>query len=186
MQWQLLFVSIAPLVAYMLFWARGESSVGVGAALTVAVLEVIYNSIAIGRIEPVSLLSTVLFAACGMLAWRTQDDFYFKLQPALFEATLAALMIGCEVAFGVPLLVVFAKDYVGLQDALSAYQRGYATVYITTLSRSLPYLMLLHAGLTGYGARARSTWWWFNVRVFGFYLSVAVLFVAERLLGVTP
>jgi intracellular septation protein A len=185
-QWQLLFVSIGPLVVYMLFWARGESRVGMAAAIAVAVVELFYNSIAIGRIEPVSCLSTVLFGACSLFAWRTRDDFYFKMQPALFEAILALVMIWYYLAFGVPLLAVFAKDYVGLQGALSAYQRGYATVYTTTLSRSLPYLMLLHAGLTGYGARARSTWWWFNVRVFGFYVSVVVLFLSERLLGVAP
>ncbi|HSN81260.1 MAG TPA: septation protein IspZ [Polyangiales bacterium] len=186
MQWQLLFVSIAPVVGFMLFWARGEVRVGIACAIAVSAIELVYNYLSLGRIEPVSILSFALFAVFGWLAWRAEDARYFKLQPVAFELVLAAVMIHFYVARGTPLLVTFAEDYVGLHDALSAYQRGYATVYTTTLSKSLPYLMLAHAVLTGYFALKRSTWWWFNVRVFGFYMLVAVLFLVERLLGITP
>jgi intracellular septation protein A len=78
------------------------------------------------------------------------------------------------------------EEHVGIHEILPAYQRGYATVYATTLSRSLPYLLLIHAGVTAYVATKRSTWCWFHVRVFGFYAMLAVLFLAERLLGVKP
>ncbi len=77
------------------------------------------------------------------------------------------------------------KDAVGIDAILPPYQRGYAEVYATTLSRSLPYLLLVHAGLTAYAAAALSTWAWFHVRVFGFYAMLAALFLAERLIGVS-
>jgi len=69
---------------------------------------------------------------------------------------------------------------------LEAYQRGYATIYATTLSKSMPVLLVLHAAMTARAAWKRSTCWWFNIRVFGLYGMVAALFLCERLLGVTP
>lgn len=186
MQWQLCFVSITPLVAYVLFWSRGEPRVGIGAAQAVAAIELVYNSLALGRIEPVSLVSFLLFVVLGWVSFRRNDDVYFKLQPVLLEVVLAGVMIYFYAALDVPLLKVFAEDYVGLHDSLSAYQRGYATVYTTTLSRSLPPVMLVHAAWTAYFAVARSTWAWFLVRVIGFYGMVGALFLVERLLGVTP
>lgn len=185
MQWQLLFVSVPPIIAYMLFWVRGQPRTGVVAALVVGALELTYNSFQLDLVEPFSLLSLVLLGLFGGLSLRGSDDRFFKLQPVAFELVCAGVLIYYNCILETSLLPIVAEKYLGLHDVLPAYQRGYATVYATTLSRSLPYLLLVHAGLTAYGAWARSTWWWFNVRVFGFYGMLAALFVAERLLGIT-
>jgi hypothetical protein len=50
----------------------------------------------------------------------------------------------------------------------------------------MPVLLVVHAALTARAAWKGSTCAWFNVRVFGFYGMVALLFLSERLLGVTP
>jgi hypothetical protein len=74
---------------------------------------------------------------------------------------------------------------VRINEVLPPYQRGYFAGYAQTMSRSLPFLLVLHAGLTAYAALRLSTWWWFVVRVPGFYLLAAALFFAERLLQVS-
>ncbi len=186
MQWQLLFLSVTPLIAYMALWARGHQRRGIVTAIVVAALELGYNSFQLSLLEPFSLLSLTLFALLGAWSLSKQDDRFFKLQPVAFELGAAAALVYFDLILDTPLLAVIAKDHLRLHDALAAYQRGYATVYATTLSRSLPYVLVLHAALTAHAAWSRSTWHWFNIRVFGFYAMVAVLFVGERLLGVTP
>ena len=51
MQWQLLFLSIPPIVAYVAFSARGKSRSGMTAAVVVSVLELAYNSLELGFLE---------------------------------------------------------------------------------------------------------------------------------------
>lgn len=186
MQWQMLFFSMAPVVAFMAFRERGPLRRGVGAALVVAAVELAYNSWALGRLEPFSLLSGVLFALFGALAVRRGDERLFRLQPVVLEVALAGVFLYYGLVRDVALFAVIVKDVIGIDAILPAYQRGYAEVYATTLSRSLPYMLLVHAALTAWTALAASRWTWFHVRVFGFYAMLVVLFVAERLLRVNP
>ena len=127
-----------------------------------------------------------MFLCFGAVSLRRNDDRYFKLQPVAFEICVAAVLAYFVFVLDTPLLAVLAEDYIGVHAELEAYQRGYATIYATTLSRSLPVLLVVHAVLTARAAWKRSTCMWFNVRVFGFYGMVALLFLAERVLGVTP
>jgi intracellular septation protein A len=186
MEWQFLFLSIAPLVAFMAFAASARRRAGIAAAIVVAALELGYNSVRLGFLEPFSLLSAALYGGLGAWSLRVDDDRPFKLQPVVFEICAAAALVYYEIVLDTPLLAVILKEHIGLHDALQPYQRGYATVYATTLSRSLPVVLVLHAALTARAAWARSTWCWFNVRVFGLYLMVGLLFLFERLLGITP
>ena len=186
MRWPLLFFSIGPVVAFMALRGRGPLSRAVGAALATAVIEFAYNSVQLGRIEPFSLLSGALFGLFGALALWRRDERFFQLQPVALEVLLAAIFLYYGLVRDVPLFAVIVKDAIGIDAVLPAYQRGYAEVYAITLSRSIPYLFLVHAGLTAYAAAKRSCWVWFHVRVFGFYAMLVALFLAERLLGVTP
>jgi intracellular septation protein A len=186
MEWQLFFLSVAPVFAYVALWASGRPRAGIVAAIVVAAAELAFNSLRLGFIEPFSLLSLGLFATLGAWSIAVEDDRPFKLQPVLFELCCAAALVYYLFILETPLLAVVLEDYVRLHDVLDPYQRGYATVYATTLSRSLPFVLVLHAAITAYVAWTRSTWWWFSVRVLGFYLMVGLLFVGERLMGVTP
>jgi intracellular septation protein A len=186
MQWQLLFFSMAPVVAFMAFRAPDRLPRALGAAVAVAAIELAYNSYQLGGVEPFSLVSFALFAFLGGLAHHRDDEWFFKLQPVALDVILAGTFFYYGLALETPLFAVIMEEHVGIHEIVPAYQRGYATVYATTLSRSLPYLLLIHAGLTAYVATKRSTWWWFHVRVFGFYAMLAALFLAERLLGVMP
>ena len=186
MQWQLLFVSIPPIVAFVVFLRVGTLGEAVLGAIVVSGFELLYNSLQLGIVEPFSLCSLVLCLGLGAVSLRRSDDRYFKLQPVAFELCVAAALAYFAFVLGTPLLAVLAEDYVGIHAELEAYQRGYATIYATTLSKSMPVLLVLHAAMTARAAWKRSTCWWFNIRVFGLYGMVAALFLCERLLGVTP
>jgi intracellular septation protein A len=185
MQWQLLFFAMAPVVAFMAFWVQGKPQRAVGAAIAVAAIELAYNSYQLGGVEPFSLVSFGLFGLLGGLGLYRDDEWFFKLQPVALDVILAGTFFYFGLVLETPLFAVIMGEHVGIHEILPAYQRGYATVYATTLSHSLPYLFLIHASVTAYVASKRSTWWWFHVRVFGFYAMFAALFLAERLLGVT-
>lgn len=186
MEWQLLFVSIPPVVAFVAFSRVGTLREAILGAVVVSGFELLYNSLRLGIVEPFSLCSLALFLGFGALSLRLDDARFFKLQPVAFDLCVAAAIVYFGVVRDTPLLAVIAEDYIGIHAKLAAYQRGYATIYATTLSKSMPILLVLHALITARAAWMRSTCWWFNVRVFGFYGMVAVLFIGERLLGATP
>lgn len=186
MQWQLLFLSMAPALVYAVLATRGAPAAAIGAALAVSAAELVLNSVRLGVVEPLSLTSFVLFALAAFAAYHRRSPRLVELQPVALEVLGAGVLAYAYFVRGVPLLAVIAKDYLDIDAVLPPYQHGYAEVYATTLSRSLPFVLIGHAALTAFGAIERSTWWWFNVRVFGFYGMVALLFVAERVAGVTP
>lgn len=186
MHWSLLFVSVLPLTAYVVCWSVGQSRLGVAIAVAVAGLELVYNSVQLGFVEPFSAFSLASFGILAAVSLRSGDERIFKLQPVVFELGCAAVLLYYDVVLDVPLLAVIVEEHLGLFDLLAAYQQGYARVYAATLSRSVPYVLVVHAALTADAALMRSTWWWFNIRVFGFYAMLTALFLAERLLGVTP
>jgi len=185
MEWQLLLFAMTPVAAYA--WLRrrpGSFANAIAGATAVALLEFVVNSIRLARIEWFSLISLFLFVLLGGIALLRKEERYFEMQPVVLDLVLAGIFLHSWYALGIPLLAVILQDHVGLFDMLPAYQRGYASLYATTLSRSLPYLFVVHAGLTAEAALRRSTGWWFLVRVPGFYALLGALFLAERILGV--
>lgn len=186
MQWQLLFLSMAPVVAFMALHGRYGLRSAVGAAISVAALEFAINSHQLGGVEYFSLTSLALFVVFGGVALLRGNERFFELQPVALDVAMASVFLYYGLVLDTPLFAVIMEEHVKAYEILPAYQRGYAAVYATTLSRSLPYLLLIHAGLTAHAATTRSIWWWFNMRVFGFYALLILLFLAERLLGVTP
>lgn len=186
MQWQLLFLSMAPAAVFVLVRRLGPLRDAVAAAIGMAAIELVYNSLQVGRLELFSLASLLLFAGLGAVSWRRTEERWIELQPVVLQLGVAAVFVYYGLARDVPLLVVILERYVGLPEILPAYQRGYATVYATTLSRSLPVLLVLHAAWTAEAALRRSPSWWLAVRVPGLYVGIALLFLAERLLGVKP
>lgn len=186
MQWQLLFFSMAPIVAFVAVRSKGRLWSALVAAVAVAAIELAYNSYQLGGVEPFSLTSFALFGILGGAAYFRDDARLFEMQPVVLELIVAAVFLYYGLVLETPLFAVILEEKVGLHEILPAYQRGYATVYATALSRSLPYLLLVHAAVTAWAASTRSLWYWFHVRVFGLYAMLAVLFLAERILGVEP
>lgn len=185
MQWQLLFFSMPPILAFAVVEAPGHRKHAVSAAVAVAAVECGYNSWQLGRIEVFSLLSLALFLVLGGLSLQRDRIVLFKLQPVLLGLVWAGVFWIHDSLSDERLLPLILEDVVGVNEVIPPYQRGYFAGYARSMSTSLPFLLVFHAGLTAYAALRLSTWWWFHVRVFGFYLLVVVLFFTERLLAVS-
>jgi len=185
MQWQLIFVSIAPLVAFVVAERFGAQRHAISLALVVSGLEFFYNSFMLGFVEPFSLGSFALFLVLGSLSIKREDLIFFKFQPVVFEVFVATTFLVYTVALDTPLFAVVLLDHVGINEWVPPYQQGYAEIYAQTFSRSVPFLLLVHAALTAFAAVRLSTGWWFHCRVLGLYSMIVALFFSERILQVT-
>ncbi|MFT5694891.1 MAG: intracellular septation protein A [Myxococcota bacterium] len=184
MQWQLLLLSVAPLAVFMLAVRRTTQTRAIAAALVVSLCELVFNWAQLHFVDPFSLTSLLLFGALGFASIRTGNIIFFKFQPVAFEVAIGAALFYYNFIVGTPLFAEILIEHVQINEIVPVYQRGYYANYVTTLSSSIPFVFLLHAGLTAYGALMRSSMWWFVVRVVGLYAMAAVVFYAERL--ITP
>jgi intracellular septation protein A len=178
---------MVPIAVFTVLETQGRRRNAVIAAIAVAAVEFAYNSLLLGFVEPFSSASFVLFLILGRLSLQRDRIVLFKFQPVAMGILWAgAFWIHDSILLpDAPLFPLILEKYVRVNEVIPPYQRGYFAAYAETMSKSLPFLLLFHAGLTAYAAVRLSTWWWFHVRVFGFYLSVVVLFYAERLFRVT-
>jgi len=187
MEPQLLLFAMLPVVAYA--WLRrgdGGYPRAIAGAVIVAALECGLNSLRLARVEWLSLASLLLFLLLGGVTLLRRDERFVKLQPVALDLLLAGVFLHAWTVLEVPLFAVILEEHVGLLEIVPAYQRGYAELYLATLSRSVPWLFLVHAGVTAEAALRRSTAWWCVVRTLGFYALLGALFLAERWLRVTP
>lgn len=182
MQWQLLFLSVVPLLAFALVESAGKRRNAIVAAVLVAGVEFVFNSYRLGFVEVFSLVSLVVFVVLGRLSLQRNDSVFFKFQPVVLGLVLASVFWIHDAVADERLLALILEKHVRVNEVVPPYQRGYFAGYARTTSRSLPFLLVLHAALTAYAALRLSTWWWFAVRAVGFYLLVALLFFTERLL----
>ena len=182
MQWQLIFLSIAPVVTFVVADRLGARRRAIVLALVVSSLEFVYNSLTLGFVELFSLGSLALFVVLGGLSIKSEALIFFKLQPVAFEVSIAVTFLFYTVALDTPLLSVILLDHVEINEWVPLYQQGYAEIYAQSMSRSMPFLLLVHAALTAYAARQGSISWWFHCRVLGLYSMIVALFFGERIL----
>lgn len=184
MQIQLLFVAVAPLVVFMITRRFRSDAEAIGLAIGASGLELVYNSVALGLLEPFSLASFLTFLVFGTLAIDREEMGYFLFQSVVFECAVALVFFYARFELDVRLLEVILDRYVQIDAIVPPYERGYVDVYARTLSTSLPFVLVLHAGCLAGIAVNRSVAAWFVFRVVGLYGIVGVVFVAERILQV--
>ena len=184
MQWQLAFASIPPLLAFAAVHPRWGTRAAVLAAIGVAALEWAYDSIQLGFVEPFTLASLLLFAACGGATLRRDDLRYFRFQPVAFEIVAAGALLYSNVVLGEPLFATIVQEHMGLVEALPPWRRGYAQSYTLAMAGSVPFVLLAHAALTAWAALRLSLSGWLWVRIAGLYAMLVLLFLVQRLLQV--
>lgn len=183
MQWQFTVFSMVPLLVFVAARRLTGLEWALRAAVVTAAVEFIYNSAALGLLEPFSGLSFVLFAVLGGWSYRRGELRYFQLQPVVLECVVAAIFLFYMFVLDTPLFAVLVEDYIGLLEWLAPWRRGYFENYVITMSKSIPFVLLLHAGATAYAACRLSFAHWLYVRVLGFYAMLLILFYGERLFG---
>lgn len=182
MQWQLVFFGMFPIFGYVLILGMSTQRKALVGAILVAAATLIYNSIHFRQLEIFSLISFLLFLVLGAVSLKKQKDVYFKFQPVLLEVILAGIFLYFNFVVQKPLFFIILDKYMVIGEIIPAYFKGYYEIYALTMSKSIAFLLLFHAVLTAWAALRLSTGWWFAVRVFGFYLCVGILFLAETFL----
>lgn len=182
MRWQLVFFSMAPVLAFALArpWVGMRQALLVSTA--VAALELALSSAQLGFLEPFSLLSLALFAGLSWLADRRNDVRWFQAQPVVLETTLALVFLYDAALHDASLLRTVVAEGLGLFDWLAPWRRGYWEGYVRSFASLFPFVLLAHAGLTAWAARRLSFRAWVAVRIAGFYLLLAAVFFAQRLI----
>jgi intracellular septation protein A len=184
-QWQLLFFSMFPILAFAVVETISNRRNAVASAIVVSAAEFAFNSHQLGFLEVFSAISLLLFLALGVASLRSGRIVIFKFQPVLMGLLWAGAFWIHDARSGDRLLALILERHVRVNELIPPYQRGYFAGYAATMSRSLPFLLVFHAGLTAYAALKLSTWWWFGIRTVGFHLLVLGLFFAERLFSVS-
>jgi intracellular septation protein A len=188
MQWQLLFPAMIPCAGFVLVAALGSRRQAVLTTVVLALAECVGTSLQVGFLEPFSLVSLLLFTVLGGLSLHRESDSWIKLQPVFLGLCWAASMWFHDLRdpAAQPLLALILEKYVDFNAVIPPYQRGYFAGYAVSFSRSLPFLLVFHAGLTAWAAFRLSNLGWLGVRVLALYLLATALFYAERLVQAQP
>ncbi|HNY22862.1 MAG TPA: septation protein IspZ, partial [Treponemataceae bacterium] len=83
----------APIIVYIAIEAAFGETAGLICGMALGLGEFIWILIRERRVDPFTLVDTVLLAAMGGLSWALSDPIFFRLKPAISEAVLAAIML---------------------------------------------------------------------------------------------
>jgi hypothetical protein len=182
MLWQYVFFAMIPALAHAVLERRVPIRTTVAVATGLAGVEFVLGCWMVGVVEPFTLASLVLFGALGLIAIRREHPRLVRYQPVALEIGMGLAFLVAFFLFDVPLFAQLLDEQVGLLETIPPYQRGYFAGYFETMSASVPFLLFLHAGLTGWVAKRESVVAWIVIRSLGLYVLLVLLFFAERLL----
>jgi hypothetical protein len=83
----------APIIIYIAVEAVAGETAGLIAGLALGLGEFIFILIKERRVDPFTLVDTLLLAAMGALSWALSSPLLFRLKPAISEAIMAELIL---------------------------------------------------------------------------------------------
>jgi intracellular septation protein A len=174
--WFLLFISLAPLFVFAFINYRYHNlkksvlSGIISALLLLVVLWAIFDWV---DYELVSML--VFMVILGAIAIRKNEEFYFKLQPAITGFIAAILILYYEIFRG-GLLPLFASKFqkVMSEDQIRMLQNPQALDLFVKLSYSSVFWIIRHSALLAWAAKYSSIKIWLLIKTFFIPLFVVV------------
>lgn len=179
-----LWIGILPVLVFVILESASGKRTALISAIVLAFLELIFSLVVYGGIDELTIIGFVLVGIAVFLSLKTNNDLYFKLQPALLGLIFAIVFLVFYFILDKPLLVVMYDKYMkgAVGDILNnEMKRAVFLKAMQILSRDMGFWFLLHAGLTAWAAVKLSKWWWFAIRVPGLYLIMMLAcFIAIR------
>lgn len=172
-----LLIGIIPVVAFIILESFTNKKAALISALILAVAELIFTVSVYGMIDEITILGFVLVGIAVFLSVKTDNDIYFKLQPAILGWILCGVFFFFYYVLDRPLLSEMFHKYNGesFQEMLGqTIDPKFIGLYMKILSRDLGWLFLLHGSLTAFAAFKLNKWWWFAIRVPGLYILMIV------------
>lgn len=168
-------IGFFPILIFLVIdWIYGAMS-GIIVALSIGFLELGYFYFKKGTIEKFVLFDVgllILFSAVSILL---ENDFFFKLKPAVLELILV-IVVGVHGFTNKPLLFLMAKRYMPQID-LQPFQEK----LIRLMTQVMSVILFLHVLLIVWSARYASKELWAFISGGLFYLIIALLFVGQWL-----
>ena len=176
----LILAGIIPVIVFTVVEEYYGTTWGLLCGMVFGAGEIIYEKVHLGKVEAMTWGGNALLLILGGVSLLTTDGIWFKLQPAVLEAVMAALLIG-SVVIGKPLLILMAKKQGALPPVASpAYPLILSSYKGLTLRIGL--FFLAHTGLAVWAALHWSTRAWALLKGVGFTTSLFVYVFAEALL----
>lgn len=170
---------LIPLIAFAIADVFFGLKTGLIAAFVLAIAEGIWSWYSFGELDQISILSILLIALLGVLAWRRNSPTLFKLQPSFISLVLGIWLIVSWLSND-SLFVAMAQKYRDLLPEQVAYALNHPSYidFLNRVSLTTGLCLLLHALLSAWAAIKLNTWWWLAIRGVGFY---AFCFIAMLL-----
>ncbi len=168
-----LWIGILPVLVFVILESFTNKKAALISALILAVAELIFTISVYGTIDEITILGFVLVGLAVFLSLKTDNDIYFKLQPAILGWILCGIFFFFYFVLGRPLLSEMFHKYMGtsIQEMLGQnINQDFLDRYLKILSRDMGWLFLIHGSLTAFAALKMSKWWWFAIRVPGLYI----------------
>lgn len=175
----LLLGGILPLVVYTVVEEMYGIVAGLICGMVLGILEITFEKIKHGKVETITWIGNGLLLGLGSISLLTQEGVWFRLQPAILEAGMAAALI-ISVITQKPFLLLLARKQKTIERMPPVMQPIFEK-FLSGFTLRIAIFFLLHAGLAAYAALYWSTRAWMLLKGVGFTGSFIVYGLIEVL-----
>ncbi|KAA3613096.1 MAG: NUDIX domain-containing protein [Calditrichaeota bacterium] len=163
-------IGFFPILIFLIAdWLYG-AMIGIIVALTIGFIELGYFYIKNKKIEKFILFDIGLLVMFGVVSLLLEDDFFFKLKPAVLELILV-VVLAIHGFTNKPLLLLMGKRYLP-NVSLQPFQEK----LIRVMTQVMSVILFLHALLIVWSAQYASKEMWAFISGGLFYIIIALLF----------
>jgi intracellular septation protein len=168
---------LLPVIAYTVIEIYYGTVAGLCAGMAFGIFEMAYEKVKLGKIQSSTAIMNGILLLLGGVSLFSSEGFWFKLQPALMEFGMGAIMIG-SVLIGAPVLVGLAMKQGVIEKIPPEIQPRFFRGLIGMTWR-LGLFLWIHAALATWAALYASTAVWAVLKGVGFTVSFIVYLLAE-------
>jgi intracellular septation protein A len=174
MQTSALFLTLVPLIVFVVIDLFGSMKAAVVSAVAVSCALVGYFYFAFNEFDYSMVLETVLLLILGAVTLKMNNAVFFKLQPVVVGVCFA-LFLGWFEIFDEPYLVKIIKRMEKIIPLMEdALKNPIMLELLSRLSWQMALLFLVHAGLVAYSAIKMRDLAWILMRMAIYPLTVAL------------
>lgn len=168
---------LLPIAIYTILEEKAGPLWGLCFGMGFGILEVIYEWVKYRKVETLTWVGNAVLITMGGISLITQEGIWFKLQPAILELGMTALLIGSSL-YQKPFLVMMAekqKTFEKMPDPVAAMMKN----QFGGMNLRLGFFFLIHSIVAVYAAFFWSTRNWALLKGVGLTLSLLIYLFFE-------
>jgi intracellular septation protein len=170
---QQLLLTLIPVILFTVAEEWGGLTWALVLSVIYAIVELSWEFWRYRRVSGMTLFSNAMVVGLSLVSYFTQDGFWFKMQPAILELVMAAMLIG-SCAFRKPMLVVMMEQQ-GHQ--VNEVMRS----FFSGVTLRMGFFFVFQAGLAVYASLYWSTEIWAFLKSIGILIMMALYMLVEIL-----